>query len=186
MWMDQTKCQLKQLTHSPWFEIGIAIPARNEAHSIVACLQALDIAAAAVKKARVTIFVSVNNSSDQTAYNARQFRSEYATLIVEEIDLPNCDAHAGGSRKRAMDQAAMIAGPDGVIMTSDADSEVSPDWIIANLTELSKGADAVAGAVAFKAKDRLQLMPMLLARASEWRLAGLQARLSTLLDPFAA
>jgi cellulose synthase/poly-beta-1,6-N-acetylglucosamine synthase-like glycosyltransferase len=164
MWMDQTRCQLEPLNHSPWSEIAIAIPARNEEDNIISCLAALDRACGLVDNVRVTLVVSVNNSADRTAVIARHFAAAHAAVVVEEINLAPCDSHAGGARRRAMEQAATIAGDDGVILTSDADSEVAPEWILANLTELSKGVDAVAGTVAFKPKDRLQLMPMLISR----------------------
>lgn len=185
MWMGQTNYTFKPVTRSLWADIAIAIPARNEASSILRCLKALDRACFSTQHMRVTIFVLVNNSSDETARKARQFNPQFAEVVVEEITLHPHESHAGGARRRAMDEAATIAGPDGLLMTSDADSEVSPDWILANITELSKGADAVAGSVTFKPKDRAQLMPMLLARAAEWRLANLQARLATLIDPVA-
>lgn len=181
--MDPTKHQSKRVNRSSSAKIAVAIPARNEAQSIIPCMEALDLACAAIDHQSVTIFVSVNNSWDQTANHAREFKPQFARLVVEEIELPSCDAHAGGARRRAMDQAALIVGANGILMTTDADSEVSPDWILANLAELDDGADAVAGTVTFKPKDRLHLMPMLLARTAEWRLANLQARLTTLIDP---
>jgi hypothetical protein len=44
-----------------------------------------------------------------------------------------------------MQQAAVIAGPDGILLTTDADGRVDPDWLSANVAEIRKGADAVAG-----------------------------------------
>ncbi|MGL5837131.1 MAG: glycosyltransferase [Sphingorhabdus sp.] len=163
--------------------VVIAVPARNECDLISSCLRALDIASATVKQCSVAIVVLVNNSSDKTAQIARRFAARHARLFVEETWFDPAVAHAGTARKKAMDRAAVLAGHDGILMTTDADSEVSPDWIAANLVELSQGVDAVAGTIAFKPHHRLKLLPMLMARKQEWELAGLQARLATLLDP---
>ena len=183
MWMNQTiSVPPPTVTRRP-LHVAIAIPARNEEALIVKCLTALDRAAANAAPANVSIFVLVNNSSDTTAALARGFNADSCSIYVEHATLSDGNAHAGGARRYAMDKAALIAGVDGVIMTSDADSEVSPNWIAANLTELSNGVDAVAGSITLKADDRKRLKPMLLARAPEWRLAELQAKIITLLDP---
>lgn len=81
-----------------------------------------------------------------------------------------------------MDRAAKLAGAGGVVMTTDADSQVDIDWIAANLGEIAGGADAVAGVIAFDAAARAEL-PNLDHRAAEWRLAALHARLEDLIDP---
>ena len=44
-----------------------------------------------------------------------------------------------------MAEAARLAGLDGVLLTTDADGQVDPDWLAANLQCLADGADAVAG-----------------------------------------
>ena len=44
-----------------------------------------------------------------------------------------------------MQEAARLAGPAGVLLTTDADGLVDPDWLAANLAAIEAGADAVAG-----------------------------------------
>lgn len=87
----------------------------------------------------------------------------------------------GGARRAALDRAAALLPADGILMTTDADSTVDPDWIVANLAELAD-ADAVAGVVTFDEATRASLPPLPL-RALEWRLADLHARLASLIDP---
>lgn len=160
--------------------VAVAVPARDEADSIDACLAAIDAAAARVE-GPVTVLLSANNCGDDTARRARRFCSRAATIVVDEIALSPVLAHAGGARRAAMDRAVALAGPGGVVMTTDADSRVDTDWIAANLSELA-GADAVAGMIAFDhaARDKL---PGLARRAPEWRLSTLHAQIEHLIDP---
>ncbi|MEN2787275.1 glycosyltransferase [Sphingomonas qilianensis] len=162
--------------------VAVAVPACNEAGTIEACIRALDIAAANAGGATVQLVLLVNNSSDDTAARARRYRARAMRISVVEIALPPQHAHAGGARRAALDHATTLLPAHGILMTTDADSRVDPQWIAATLAELAAGADAVAGAVAFDEAD-LTALPPLPLRALEWHLAGLQARLGTLLDP---
>ena len=182
MWLDVDKVAMPASPRAAgWPRVVVALPARDEASSIAKCLAALSVAARR-SGAPVTLLVSANNCSDDTAVIAGRGRLRGVTLAVEEVTLPMQMAHAGGARRHAMDRAADFAGDAGVVMTTDADSCVDPDWIAANLVELSRGADAVAGMVTFNAADRASL-PVLTGRAAEWRLSCLQARIEHLLDP---
>ena len=162
------------------YEVAIAVPACNEAERIDACLAALDRSACRARPSRVTVILFVNNSSDATAAIARAMRSKHLRLTVVETELAPGDAHAGGARRRALDLALTKVTGDGVLMTTDADSRVLPDWISANHAEIEAGADAVAGAVTFQPGVRVAVAP---ARDAEWRLAQVHARLHSLLDP---
>lgn len=122
---------------------AVAIPARDEADRIAACLEALDAQIGARLDAIVLL---VNNTSDGTARIARGVRLHKPTkLHVIECNLPPDQATAGHARRLAMEAAAELAGPDGVLLTTDADGMVDPDWLAANLTAIAAGADAVAG-----------------------------------------
>lgn len=121
----------------------VAIPARNEAERIAACLEALDSQA----DARFShIVLLVNNSDDRTADIARAVPIHPATqLHVIERSFPPAQASAGHARRAAMALAADLAGPDGVLCTTDADGLVDPDWLAQTLAVFDRGADAVAG-----------------------------------------
>lgn len=162
--------------------VSIAVPACNESGTIKTCIRALDVAAANAVGASVQLVILVNNSSDATAEIARSYRPRALRISVLDIILPRRQAHAGGARRAALEHAATLLPPDGIVMTTDADSRVHPNWIAANLAELAAGVDAVAGTVAFDEGDRAALPP-LPARALEWQLAGLHARLGSLIDP---
>lgn len=161
--------------------VAIGIPARNEAATIETTLRAIDVAAACRGAISTVVVVLVNNSDDDTAAVARRVATRNCTVIVEQMTLS--PAHAGIARSVALDRAVQALPADGIVMTTDADSEVAPDWITANLAEIEAGADAVAGIVAFNLANRAKLPAFSADRGLEWRLADLHARLGTLLDP---
>jgi hypothetical protein len=123
-----------------------AVPARNEADRIGDCLRALD---GQIGARLDHIVLLVNNSDDATADVARRVSlCGGMRLHIIERTLPPEQANAGYARRLAMDAAARLAGPDGVILTTDADGEVMSDWLAANLDAMHAGADAVGGWVA--------------------------------------
>jgi hypothetical protein len=90
--------------------------------------------------------VLVNNATDATASAARAVRLNPETqLHMIERMLPEGQANGGFARRLAMEEAAALAGPNGVLLTTDADEEVDADWLAANPAALRRGADAVAG-----------------------------------------
>jgi hypothetical protein len=131
----------------------VAIPASNEADRIERCLAALavqrDPFGAPVSADAFEILVFANNCDDFTAAIARRFaHMVLQRIVVVEDMLPPEMANAGWARKRAMDLAAdrlEAVGQGHVIMTTDADSCVGPTWFSANLHELAKGVECVAG-----------------------------------------
>lgn len=132
----------------------VAIPAHNEARDIIECLAALalqrDGAGAPIAQGSLEILIFANNCSDETAALARlaSLAIPHPVRVVEE-DMPEGQRNAGWARKRAMDLAAIrlaeVAPIHGLILTTDADSRVSPTWFAATLREFEKGVDCVAG-----------------------------------------
>lgn len=132
--------------------IIVAIPARNESERIIRCLSALavqrDGLGAPVPIGSFGVLLLVNNSSDETASAARRATCGLPyPLAVREVHLSQ-NATAGGARRLAMEEAAAImrcSSIDGFLMTTDADSVVSPSWLSSNAGHLESGADCVAG-----------------------------------------
>jgi hypothetical protein len=131
--------------------LAVAIPARDEVGHIEACVSALD----AQRGAQLDhIVLCVNNTSDGTAEAARRLRLRPGTTLhLLEPTLPPDDANAGHARRLAMDLAASLVGGHGIILTTDADAVVDPDWLSENLAALEAGADAVAGWVDLDPQD---------------------------------
>jgi len=123
--------------------IIVAVPIRNEAERIGDCLRALALQEG---RAHHTILAFLNNCTDGTAAIIEQMRPSLpCPVLVIEHEFPPDQANAGSARRVAMDHAAKLAGPDGIIMTTDADGRVAPDWLRANLAALDAGADVVCG-----------------------------------------
>jgi GT2 family glycosyltransferase len=132
----------------------VAIPAHNEAPYIADCLAALalqrDEAGAPIAPGSLEILIFANNCTDETATVVRRAAtsSPHPISIIEET-MPPGQRNAGWARKRAMDLAAIrlaeVAPIHGLILTTDADSRVSPTWLAATLREFGKDVDCVAG-----------------------------------------
>ena len=162
------------------FGAVIAVPARSEAQRIGACLDAL---LREVRGADAAVVVLANNCCDDTAGRARAAAAQGAPVFVEEVELAAADAHAGGARRRALAAAAArLRTPDGLLLTTDADSRVAPGWLAANRCAMQAGADAVCGVVAL-CPDETRDLAFPEARRREARYATLQAELGARIDP---
>ncbi len=160
----------------------IAVPAHNEAERLPACLAAL---AAQRNTPPAEIVVLLNNCADGSADVVRRFAAG-APMRVHPIirHLPPARAFAGTARRLAMAHAARIAGPEGVLLTTDADAVAPPDWLAGNLRAIAAGADAVAGRAVIDPLEA-KLIPAALheADARECAYGALLDEIASLLDP---
>jgi Glycosyltransferase like family 2 len=170
----------------------VAIPVRDEEERLPACLRALahqrDRLGRSIPPRLVRVVVFANNCTDQSASVARVLAECWSLHIrVVEARLPPEAAHAGAARRAAMDlaEAWLVEGgdKDGVILTTDADSQVAPNWIAANLAAFDAGAEAVLGRIALDSDGKL--LPDALHRrgALEDAYESLLTELSSRLDP---
>jgi Glycosyl transferase family 2 len=134
----------------------VAIPVRDEEERLPACLRALarqrDRLGHTIPPTLVRVVVFANNCSDRSASLARKLGGGLSLDVrVVEARLPPAVAHAGSARRAVMDLAEawlVEAGEkDGVILTTDADSQVAPNWIAENLAAFADGAEAVLGRI---------------------------------------
>ncbi len=123
--------------------VMVAIPVKDEAERIADCLRAL----AWQRNCRNhEILLLLNNCTDDTEGVVRALAPGLVVPVhVLVCTLPPEASNAGHARSLAMGYAAERAGPNGVLLTTDADGRVAPDWIAANLAAIRNGADAVAG-----------------------------------------
>jgi len=165
----------------------IAIPVRNEAERIEACLRAID-AQTGLAPGSLGLVLFLNNCTDGTQGIVEGLRASLSMpMRVTHVDY--AQAHAGWARREAMNAAVDWIGPaaGAVILSTDADSRVPPDWVARNLAALRAGADAVAGRIELDAEEAALLPPSLHERgrledAYSAVLTEIEARLDP--DPF--
>jgi Glycosyl transferase family 2 len=170
----------------------VAIPVRDEEERLPACLRALaqqrNRLGQSIPPTLVRVVVFANNCADQSAGLARKLGGGLSLDVrVVEAQLPPSSAHAGAARRAVMDlaEAWLEEGGerDGVILTTDADSQVAPKWIAENLAAFEAGAEAVLGRIDLD--DEGKFLPEALHRRGELEDAyeRLLTELSWLLDP---
>lgn len=159
-----------------------AIPVRNEAERIGHCLHAL----ATQQGAGLThAVVLLNNCTDTTANRIRAISPHLPfSLSLIERTYPLPIAHAGTARREAMEIAGTMSGPDGILLTTDADGVVAPDWLARNVAALDAGADAVCGRALIDPAEAL-LIPHALHEddRAEVAYATMLDRIHDLIDP---
>ena len=137
----------------------VAIPARSEAARLEACLRALDRQRGA---ACDHVVLLLNNCTDDSVALVERLRPRLAfDLTLACRDFPPSEANAGHARSRAMTLAAAIAGPSGIIATSDADGVVDSRWVACNRAAFARGAEAVCGRAIIDPLEALQVAPAL-------------------------
>ena len=142
----------------------IAVPVRNEAERIVACLRAID-SQEGLAPGALGVVLFLNNCTDGTGDIVAGLLPSLGVpvrVLTEEF----AGAHAGWARRRAMDEAAdWLSERGGAILSTDADSRVPRNWVARNLAAIATGADAVAGRVELDENEGRLLPDMLHARA---------------------
>ncbi len=118
--------------------IAIVVPAHNEEDQITDCVAALQVAAHCpnLYGEQVLIVVVLDSCTDKTALLAQQ-------MGVTTISL---DARNVGAARALGAQLALAFGARWLAFT-DADTQVRPDWLFA---QLALKSDAVCGTVAVK------------------------------------
>jgi hypothetical protein len=133
----------------------VGIPVQNEAHYISNCLGALACQSAV---SRYGVVLLLNNCTDDTLMIARNlFPHLPMPVLIVNTTLPLGMANAGCARRLTMQYAAGLATPGSILMTTDADGRVTPDWITNNLAAINAGADVVAGRAELDSTDAAQL-----------------------------
>lgn len=137
--------------------VAVAVPAKDEADALPGCLRALD-AAAACYDGEVWVVVLANCCTDGTVESLRATTLEHAQLRWRAVDLPPERRHAGWARRLAFDAAAaLLSDPRDLLLSTDADTEVAPDWIAGAARVIAEGADAVAGRAFTRREERASL-----------------------------
>jgi GT2 family glycosyltransferase len=161
--------------------VVVGIPVRDEAQRIGPCLVAL----AQQQRLPDRVVLMLNNCKDNTEAIARAMTRElpFDLDIISRYFLPD-RANAGYARGLAMNEAARAAGSSGVLLTTDADAIVPPDWVVRNLNGLNAGADVVCGRAIIDPIEARMIPDHLHADdALECEMIALLDDLAWLLDP---
>jgi len=110
--------------------ISVVIPAYNEEKSIAKALKAL---ASQITKEKFEVVVVDNNSTDRTSKEVLKFKDKLNLRLVLEKKKGRGAARARGFKEAKGD----------IVMSTDADAEVPPDWI-ENLVSNLRESDAIA------------------------------------------
>ncbi len=127
----------------------------NERASIVQCVAALFRQVDRIPAGTsFSVHVLANNCNDGTAEVLREYFGGCAWLHIREVQSAAGKANAGWARRLAMDFAAAdLSAPGDLILSSDADTVVAPDWCEKTLKHFEHGFDAVAGIARIRGVD---------------------------------
>lgn len=147
----------------------IVVPARNEETSLPRLVDALaaqrDLDGHTLDASVFEIVLLLNNCTDQSVAAARVQKLHYPALAFHlmEVSFTADEAHVGRARQILFDigltRFQQLDRPDGVILTTDADSRPGLDWIARTHQEIDAGADGVGGRVLLEPDDLDQLVP---------------------------
>lgn len=162
------------------WQVAVTIPARDEARRLRACLDA----AARALDGHGGVVLAANGCRDDTARIARDWFAAAGLpgVVIDEPD-PRAGAGVGDARRLAIGAALERLAPEGIVMTTDADTRVAPDWVGANLSELRQ-ADLICGLVLPDPEEAARL-PARIGQlgAEEGEYEQLTRRAMWLLDP---
>jgi glycosyltransferase involved in cell wall biosynthesis len=128
---------MSALGPSPYNRVAVVIPACNERPHLSACLRAVVTAALCVH-IPVAVVVVLDSSDDDSADLAGQFGPDVHFVRIEAKNVGAARA-AGFAYARSV-----FAERDEWYATTDADSQVDPDWLV---HQLERDADMVLGVV---------------------------------------
>src|ERR1700749_4421466 len=134
----------------------VVIPARDEAHTIDACLTAL--ARQTIGTAAFETILVADACTDETEAVARG-AAQRLDLALTVLHGPG--AGSGPARRMGMDAAAdrleALGCGGGLIATTDADLTPAEDWLARQLAHLAQGAAVVAGLIELHPADLVRL-----------------------------
>ena len=105
----------------------VVIPVCNEENHIIPCLRALATQTLALPD---KVILWINNTTDQTYERALSLQTQLPFMLeLIQVTYNSATASAGTARREAMAYAAKNAPHDALLFTTDADGEVSKNWI---------------------------------------------------------
>lgn len=145
-------------------KICITVPARNEEKLIEQTLAALhdqyDPSGEPVDKRIYEVLVLANNCKDKTYERTLGFAAAHPSLKLYAADctLGKEETNVGICRRMLMDTAlerltSVAREDEGIIVSTDADTQVDPLWIHHTLAEFKQGCEVVGGRIIAASED---------------------------------
>jgi hypothetical protein len=133
----------------PALRASVVVPARDEEALIGACLRAL-ASQEGVSNEEYEVLLVLDRCSDGTGARAREVAAEYPGLRLYPLEGPG--RGSGHARRVGMEAACDrllgLGKPDALIASTDADTVVAPDWVVAQLRAADRGARTIGGRIA--------------------------------------
>lgn len=137
--------------------VVVVVPVRDEAEHLPETLESfsrqVDWQNQPFDNRKFEIIFLVNNTSDDSAQIIHGWHQKNPRLTVHiaERNLPKECANIGYVRRWLMNEAFLRLRKNkfggGIIATTDADTQIAPNWIAANISEIERGAEAVGGRI---------------------------------------
>ena len=173
----------------PSLLVSVIVPMRNEARNIRKTLDALrcqtDQESVRLPHRIYEVLVLANNCTDNSYNIVLNYKKKYPTfpLHVAEVSLSGNKANIGTVRKMLMDEACQrlttTGNLQGIIASTDSDSQVDSKWVYQIIQEIAKGCDAVGGRILTKSnRDTARLYHL---RDVTYRI--LASKVESIIDP---
>lgn len=145
----------------PSVKFSIVIPVKDEETYIFKTLTAftkqVDLFGNPLDFDQFEILILANNCSDESVALIKQFQNNHPeiNIYLEEVKLSAKQANIGYVRRKLMECAytRLSKNGGGIIMTTDGDTTVAPDWISQTYREINNGADVVGGRILLYADE---------------------------------
>jgi len=170
-------------------KVSVILPVRNELENLPKTLDALrkqyDNSGKRVPYQHYEVLLLANNCSDASADFARKYQKRYPefSLHIEDIRLSMDVAHIGTVRRLLMDAAynrfELLGKPNGIIASTDGDTEVDKNWVFNTIEEINKGNDVVGGRILTRPENSIARVYYL----RDVTYKHLVSRIETLIDP---
>ncbi len=170
------------------------VPVRDEAELLEDCLTALcnqiDHQGRRFNHQNYEVIVLANNCQDNSVAIAQQFAQQHPRFMLHVVErtLGPTEAYIGRVRQLLMDEAyhrlISLNRKCGIIASTDGDTRVAPNWIMAIQAEIKRGADMVGGQIMTDRASLAKLDPQV--RWRHWRSLyyhHLKAKLEAYIDP---
>jgi glycosyltransferase involved in cell wall biosynthesis len=139
----------------PTVKFSVVIPVKDEESYITRTLKSfseqVDLSGNALDFEKFEVLVLANNCTDYSVEFIKNFQAQHPAINIylEEITLSPKNSNIGYVRRKLMECAnsRLRKNDGGIILTTDGDTVVSPDWIAQTEYEIDNGAEAVGGRI---------------------------------------